>query len=92
MTALLVTYDIADSRRLQRIARLMARYGIRVQKSVFECNLTPARLNELRRNIDQTLVRDEDQIRFYRVPDQVIRNQEVVGRSGERMPESLVVA
>jgi len=32
----LVIYDIREPRRLQRIAKLMEEYGLRVQKSVFE--------------------------------------------------------
>lgn len=48
----LVTYDIdttfpAGERRLVRVAHVCEAYGARVQKSVFECRLTPARLQRL---------------------------------------------
>ena len=36
----LVTYDIASGRRLRRVARICEDYGIRVEKSVFECDLS----------------------------------------------------
>ncbi len=32
MKTLLVAYDIADPRRLQRMAKLMQKYGLRAQK------------------------------------------------------------
>ena len=35
----IVAYDISDSRRLRRVARICEDYGIRVERSVFECNL-----------------------------------------------------
>jgi len=34
-----IVYDIADERRLRRVASLCEDYGIRVEKSVFECDL-----------------------------------------------------
>lgn len=35
----LITYDIASGRRLRRVAMLCKNYGVRIQKSVFECHL-----------------------------------------------------
>jgi len=36
METWLILYDIRNEKRLRRIAKLMERYGERVQKSVFE--------------------------------------------------------
>ena len=35
----LVIYDIADERRLRCVARHLRAYGVRVQRSAFECEL-----------------------------------------------------
>ena len=35
----LVAYDIADSKRLYRVARVCEDWGVRVQYSLFECRL-----------------------------------------------------
>ncbi len=35
MAMFVVAYDIADPRRLQRVARVMERYALRTQRSVF---------------------------------------------------------
>jgi hypothetical protein len=35
----LVAYDISDPKRLSRVARVCKDYGIRVEYSVFECDL-----------------------------------------------------
>ena len=44
---ILVTYDIADPRRLRRVAKVSEGFGRRVQKSVFECELDERGLNRL---------------------------------------------
>lgn len=38
-----ITYDIRDNDRRERVARWLSGFGDRVQKSVFECELVPAR-------------------------------------------------
>lgn len=35
----LVVYDIADARRLRKVAEVCKDYGIRIEYSVFECDL-----------------------------------------------------
>lgn len=42
-----VAYDIEEDRVRTRIATVLASYGTRVQKSVFECNLEPEALERL---------------------------------------------
>ena len=37
MWLLLITYDVADDLRRERLATLLSGYGPRVQLSVFEC-------------------------------------------------------
>jgi hypothetical protein len=44
---LLVTYDIADDRRRNRLHRLLRGFGEPLQKSVFICWVDPARRNRL---------------------------------------------
>lgn len=35
----LIVYDVADGGRLRRVAKVCEDYGVRIQKSVFECDL-----------------------------------------------------
>lgn len=35
----IIAYDIAASKRLRRVARICEDFGVRVEKSVFECDL-----------------------------------------------------
>ena len=61
----LVCYDIRDEKRLRRVARLLEGFGLRVQKSVFECWLTDALLKELKAEAAKLVDADVDDIRYF---------------------------
>ena len=62
-----VCYDIADERRLRRVAREAENFGTRVQKSVFECHVDGAQLAEMQQRIAQLIDPLGDQVRYYRL-------------------------
>ncbi len=67
---MLVTYDVntetpAGRRRLRRVARACLDFGQRVQHSVFECEVDPARWAMLRARLLDEIDRDVDSLRFY---------------------------
>ncbi|MDX2081408.1 MAG: CRISPR-associated endonuclease Cas2 [Terrimicrobiaceae bacterium] len=66
----LVTYDVATSddggpRRLRRVARACSDYGIRVQKSVFECQVGQKEWVALRSRLLDEAKLEKDSLRFY---------------------------
>ncbi len=66
----LVTYDVSTldsngSRRLRKISKACVNYGIRVQKSVFECNVAPYQWEYLKSELLDIFKNDEDSLRFY---------------------------
>lgn len=64
-----VVYDIADTRRLRRVAKHMEGYGTRVQRSVFDCWLSEADLDKLRASLNDIIAPGIDSVRFYHVCD-----------------------
>lgn len=64
---LLVSYDICNTKRLQRVAKIMERYGSRVQYSVFECMLTHRQQDDLRAKLEKIIKPKEDSVRIYRL-------------------------
>lgn len=60
----LVSYDVANPKRLRRVARTLEGFGTRLQYSVFECPLDEIRLAELRAQLQPILKHDEDQVLF----------------------------
>lgn len=68
----LVTYDVSTEsregrRRLRRVAKVCQNYGQRVQKSVFECQVDPAQLEALERELLKEIDKEEDCLRLYRL-------------------------
>ena len=66
----LVSYDVMTSdnggqKRLRRVAKACKNYGLRVQKSVFECNVDPAQWTNLRQNLIKEIDIEKDSLRFY---------------------------
>ena len=66
----LVTYDVSivtkdGQRRLRNIAKACLDYGVRVQNSVFECEVDPAQYAVLRDKLLNTFDDKKDSLRFY---------------------------
>jgi CRISPR-associated protein Cas2 len=59
-----VTYDIADPKRLRKVFKLMRGYGDHLQLSVFRCELNPRELVELRAELSAVIHHEEDQVLF----------------------------
>jgi len=70
----LVCYDVntedrAGRRRLRRVAKVCEGKGQRVQKSVFECQLTLEEFEALERKLLDQIDLDKDCLRLYRIPE-----------------------
>ncbi|ACI51412.1 CRISPR-associated protein Cas2 [Gluconacetobacter diazotrophicus PA1 5] len=68
----LITYDVntedaAGRRRLRRVARACLDFGQRVQYSVFECEVDPARWTALRARLIAETDTTKDSLRFYQL-------------------------
>lgn len=73
------TEDAAGRRRLRRIAKACQDYGQRVQFSIFECEVSPARWVELRARLLAILDPKVDSLRFYNLGADGQRRIEHVG-------------
>lgn len=63
---IVVIYDIIDNNRRARFSKFLLGYGVRVQKSAFECILTGTLYNKLLSNIPSYL-EAEDCVRVYKL-------------------------
>lgn len=66
----LVTYDVnvttrAGERRLRHMAKACLDFGVRVQNSVFECELDPAQWVQLKAKLLGIYDPNQDSLRFY---------------------------
>jgi CRISPR-associated protein Cas2 len=68
MMLYLLTYDIANPKRLGRLYRAMKKRAVPIQYSVFLARLTPARLADMRSMVLSIIDEREDDVRFYPLP------------------------
>jgi len=62
---MIVAYDIANPKRLGRIARIMKDYGHRAQKSIFETDIDERSFAEMRRRVELVMVREDDGVKYF---------------------------
>lgn len=56
----LVSYDVRDSKRLRRVAKLLEGYGERVQYSIFRVRLNAQKLEKLRWQLTELMSTEDD--------------------------------
>lgn len=62
----LITYDIVDNKKRNKLVKFLKGYGFRVQKSCFEALISLTQFKKLKARIGQ-FATDEDSIRVYRI-------------------------
>lgn len=63
----IVSYDIADPTRLRQVFKTMKGWGLHLQYSVFQCDLTPSALTELQSELEDLIDHNADQVLFIHV-------------------------
>jgi CRISPR-associated protein Cas2 len=88
----LIAYDIESDRTRRRVAETLEGYGQRVQRSVFECDLTHSQYEELRAQFD-TLHggTSTDSIRCYRLCANCVDKVRLIGEGELRQTASCQV-
>ncbi len=62
-----VSYDVVDDRRRNRLSKALKAFGDRVQRSVFECNVDQVELEKMVTRIRKLTDDREDTVRIYRL-------------------------
>lgn len=75
---ILITYDISNDKRRNKVSETLEGYGTRVNFSVFECILSQAKLDKLTREI-QNLIDKTDSVRFYYLCQNCIKKSFFIG-------------
>ena len=86
----IVAYDITSNRRLRRVARICEDFGIRIEKSVFECELGQGEFEEFWSRLDRTIA-DGDSAIDYPIPDFYRSRIRTLGASRRSGPSSVIV-
>ena len=84
-------YDIADEKRLQKIAKLMEDYGFRVLYSVFECLLSRSTFDEMKARVEKIIDPHADSVIYYLLCNHCRQRIDHLGRTPFYLEEEEVV-
>ncbi len=83
----LAIYDIADPRRLNRVAKILKDYGVRVQKSKFEIDVSETGFRELQARIAEVISESEDGVKYILLCVACRAKTEIIGQGRYIDPE-----
>ena len=81
---MLVSYDVSTvdaegRKRLRRIAKACQNWGVRVQNSVFECNVDAAQWVRLKAELEEIFDPQTDSLRYYNLGNRYATRVEHIG-------------
>lgn len=76
----LLAYDISDPKRLQSVAKICERFLNRLQKSVFEGDLTKSQLYRIEEELKKVINYEEDSIILYEIPSSFKKKRKIYGK------------
>ncbi len=79
----IVTYDICDPKRLRKVFRACKDYGLHLQLSVFECDLTAAEKIDFESRLLALIDRNDDQVLFIALGPSESRGERVITALGQ---------
>lgn len=88
---LVISYDIVDDKKRNELAKLLENHGIRVQKSVFECQLDEKRYLKLKEQIEKKIDMKEDSVRYYYLCKKCIERIEISGWGTVSQEEDFII-
>lgn len=90
----LIAYDLPDDRRRTKLAKILEKYGDRLQFSVFVVDISPARLLRLKDEIANVLELSADSVLFCdigRIADLDDDRFSFLGQSREPTPDEALI-
>jgi len=77
---MIIAYDISDPKRLSQIAKLMLDYGERVQKSIFEAQVTGPVFREMKRRVEEIIDPAADGVKYFPLCTPCAGTVEIIGQ------------
>ena len=74
----IIAYDVGE-KRVNKVRKKLKMYLIWTQNSVFEGEITEAKLKKCLSELDKILIKDEDSLYIYRVKNSNNINKDVIG-------------
>jgi CRISPR-associated protein Cas2 len=69
---ILVSYDIVQDKTRYKVSKLLEDFGVRIQKSVFECDLNDLQFSKLKKGVEKLIDKKADRVRYYSLCKQCV--------------------
>lgn len=76
----MVCYDISHPKRLRKTAKVLENFGLRVQKSFFQCEINREGMHDLRQRVLDVLDLEKDYFFIYPLCEHCTRQAQTDGR------------
>jgi len=86
----MISYDVVEDKKRLKLMKFLKDYGNRVQKSVFEFDLTTVIYQEVKSGAEKIINKRKDRVRYYRICKGCVDKVEISGW-GEVMDEEKFV-
>jgi len=77
---MIVAYDIADPKRLNKVAKVIKDYGLRVQKSIFEVSVDHRLIAEMKARIEDIIEPSADGVKYFPLCEKCAGTVEIIGQ------------
>ncbi len=86
-----ICYDVANPKRLCKVAKTLENFGIRIQYSFFECEMEKNQLEELKNSLLEIIDEKEDSLRIYPLCEDCLKNVSSIGDGNIFVPQTFLI-
>jgi CRISPR-associated protein Cas2 len=86
-----ISYDIANPKRLIKVAKKLENFGIRIQYSFFECEMEKNQLELLKQSLLEIIDIKHDSLRIYPLCENCLKTVSTVGEGEIFVPQSFQI-
>ena len=87
----MISYDVVEDKKRLKLMKFLKDYGNRVQKSVFECNLSSKTYDQVKSGVEEIINKRKDRVRYYRICKGCVDKVEISGWGEVTEEEDFVV-
>jgi CRISPR-associated protein Cas2 len=75
----LFCYDIANTHKRNQVSTMLEQFGLRIQKSVFQCDVTAEKAGEIKTALLALIEKKEDSLFFCPICDACLEKVRIIG-------------
>jgi CRISPR-associated protein Cas2 len=87
----MISYDVVDDKKRLKLMKFLKDYGERIQKSVFECNLSAKTYEQVKTGVEEIINKRKDRVRYYKICKGCVDKVEIYGWGEVTEEEEFIV-